>query len=153
MAIINKNTNLKHNIAGFTLVEIAIAIAILGVAMTTLIALQSRFVVNYIKDRELTRAVLVAQYIMTMIEVQKTDPEVGDTSGDLETLLEEHGYFDGKEGVETKEVFKNWKYEQTVSSIDIHQDMDKLRRVDLTIKWDDKSPDGQYKLSYFIKTK
>lgn len=142
----------KSHSPGFTLVEIAVAIAILGIAMTTLIALQSRLVVNYIKDRELTRAVLVAQYIMTMIEVQKNDPDIGSTSGSLETLLEEYDYLNDKSTTEEKKLFKNWTYEQTVASIDIHEDMDKLRRVDLTIKWD-KELDSQYQLTYFIKTK
>ena len=84
----------KTNEKGFTLIEISIAVLILGLALTTLIGLQTRVVDLYSYERNLTKAGLYAQYLMTHIELEKDPPEEGSIKESLSNRLTELGYFD-----------------------------------------------------------
>ncbi len=144
--------NKKNN--GFTLIEIAIAITILGLAMTTIIGLQTRYVNNYMVERDRTKAALIAQYIMTSIEVEKEPPEKGEKKESLNSVLKKIHYFenlDSKDKKQEKKYLRNWTLTKKVTSIDIHLIKDVLRRVDLKIKWG-KSEDSSFTLTYYIKT-
>jgi hypothetical protein len=106
---------------------------------------------NYIQERELTRAVLIAQYLMTAAEVADQNPELGSTQESLVPALEAAGYFDTEDNHAEKERLADWKVTQEVTPVDIHELEDVLRRIDLTIFWGDDTGDS-HRLSYFIKT-
>lgn len=134
---------------GFTLVEIAIAVAILGLALTTLIGLHTRLLNTYFNERNRTRAAFYAQYLMTMMEVQGSPPETGTNEGDLQGALEDEGFFDSDSLGDHKISVEGWQYNQTVTSVDLPLLEDALRRVDLSISWGE-GEDETYSLLYFI---
>src|SRR5262245_13558808 len=74
---------------GFTLVEIAVAVAILGLAMGILLALHGGYLSSAIKDKNLTQAALAAKQLMTLIEVNKSAPETGTVERNLIDELKE----------------------------------------------------------------
>ncbi len=144
----------EQNDKGFTLVEIAIAVAILGVALVTLVGLQTRMLDTYFIEKNRVKASLYAQYLMAMVEVQPEPPEVGNESRDLKDALEDAGYFD-KEGFErADQTIEGWRYTRQVvplglpvSGGDVMDDA--LRRVDIVIEWGP-SDDEEFDLTYFI---
>ena len=88
------NNSTNRATAGFTLIEIAVAIAILGLGLATLVALQTRYMATYETERNRTTAALAAEYILTKLENAKEVPELGGNGGDLKGLLETEGYYD-----------------------------------------------------------
>jgi type II secretory pathway pseudopilin PulG len=122
--------------AGFTLVEIAISVVILGTALITLVGLNSRILQNYTDDRQQLRAALYAQYLMTMIEVDTKLPDIGDNEADLRSALEQRGYF--RDATEQPNL-DGWRVQTAVSAFDLPAIavlpavMDALREVRLTV--------------------
>lgn len=134
---------------GFTLVEIAVAVAVLGLALTSLIGLQTRMLDTYYNEHRRIQASLYGQYLMTMIEAGPEVPEVETKEGKLRTLLDEKGYFDNEDSFGGKDPMKGWNYQMTVSSIDLPLLADALRRIDLSISWGE-GEDEQFALVYFM---
>jgi prepilin-type N-terminal cleavage/methylation domain-containing protein len=137
---------------GFTLVEIAVAIAILGIALTTLITMQTRNLDRYIHERSAMRAALYARYIMTFIEVDTKPPELGGDGGVLESKLDELGFFEAD--IDKSEALRSqiqgWTWKQEVQSIGFELLEDVLRRVDLTVSWGEGEPE-EFHLVYFAR--
>lgn len=136
--------------SGFTLIEVAIAVAILGVGLTTLITVQTRNVDRYLAESMNFSASLYARYIMTAIETSREPPETGSDEGKLEEKLDELGFFDGE--LESSEAIKQgisgWRYSEEVSSVGISPLEDVLRRVDLKVTWGGSESEGAH-LIYF----
>lgn len=80
---------------GFTLVEIAIAVAILGLAFSTLIGLHTKMIDTYSLERNRNIAALVGQYMLALIDVAPQPPEIGTNKGTLRNRLQDYGYFEG----------------------------------------------------------
>ncbi len=143
-----------HSSGGFTLVEIAVAVAILGVALVTLVGLHTRMLDTYFIERNRLQASLYAQYLMTMIEVEPDAPEPGSDQKSLLSKLRDAGYFDEDSFEQADESLKDWNYVMQVESIGLPLAVgdlaeDALRRVDLSIQWGP-SDDEQYTLTHFI---
>lgn len=136
-------------IRGFTLIEVAIAVAILGIGLTTLLSLQSRYIKNYQHEENLTQAALYAQYLMTMIEVNDTVPEPGTSDKPLAEALGGSGYFD-KDDLTAKESLKDWRAIQEVNSIDIDPVKDALRQISVSVSWDDQ-PGNRFTAVLFVR--
>jgi general secretion pathway protein I len=68
---------------GFTLLEVMVAIAILGIALLGLLGLQHQSMQSVIRAQQSTRASMLAQAVMTEAELERW-PDLGDTSGDFE---------------------------------------------------------------------
>jgi prepilin-type N-terminal cleavage/methylation domain-containing protein len=137
--------------AGFTLIEIAIAVAILGVGLTTLISLQTRYTEDYIYEKHLTQAALYAQFLMTMIEVSQEPPSLGSDSEDLESALNEHNFFGAgldEESQAAKDAIAGWKVTTEVSPLEIDQIDNLVNRIELTVSWSE-SPRDTFSLVYF----
>src|SRR3546814_4041500 len=103
--------------AGFTLIEILVAVAIVAIAMGAIIGGMARFVDNagYLRDK--TIAVWVAHNRLTEPELQKTWPDVGKTNGEIEMAG------------------ATWKW-----TLDIQKTQDShLDRVDIRVSGDRKS--------------
>jgi general secretion pathway protein I len=74
---------LRRHARGFTLLEVMVAIAILGIALLGLLGLQHQSMQSVIRAQQSTRASMLAQAVMTEAEIERW-PELGDTSGNFE---------------------------------------------------------------------
>lgn len=81
---------------GFTLIEVLVALAIVGYALIGLLGLQNRNLTLVGQDQNMTRATLLARMLITQMEVREKFPELGFTSGELE-----EGFFYEREVNET----------------------------------------------------
>lgn len=112
----------------------------------------------YIHEKNHLQASLVAQYLMTMIEIEDTPPELGDKSGALVDKLNDVGYFGDEARANEEHAFAAWEYQESVTKLEIpipvgkDEDQDLLRRIDLTIRWGT-GKDDKFSLLYFMKTK
>lgn len=141
--------------AGFTLVEIAVAVAILGVALVSLLGLHTRMMNTYINEKNRFQAALSLQYVSSILETQAEPPDIGFTSEKFETTLAELGFFDIDSTAE-RELFRfeGWEYERNVEGIGLPTDRkelaeDAIRKISMRVIWGP-SEDEQYALVYFV---
>ncbi|MCC6932693.1 MAG: prepilin-type N-terminal cleavage/methylation domain-containing protein [Deltaproteobacteria bacterium] len=152
----------KGNARGFTLVELAIAVAITGLSLVSLVALQTRIIANYSKENSLTRAVLYAQYLMAFVEIDAKTKEVESSGGNLLDALSKRDFFNDYDGSEAeRERIADWEYLLEVEKEDFglgdyivqflpdKKDIDIARRIRLTISWGSSSAE-QYTITYFV---
>jgi len=71
---------------GFTLLEVMIAIAILGTALAGLLGLHHQSMQSVIRAQDFTRASMLAQSVMTEAELERF-PELGTTDGDFQAAF------------------------------------------------------------------
>lgn len=71
---------------GFTLLEVMIAIAILGTALAGLLGLHHQSLQSIIRAQDMTRASMLAQAVMTEAELERF-PDLGTTSGDFQAAF------------------------------------------------------------------
>lgn len=69
--------------AGFTLLEVLVAVAVLGVALTSLLGLHVRNVDLIARDQRITEGTLLARALMTDVEAEPF-PDLGVVTGDFE---------------------------------------------------------------------
>ena len=67
----------------FTLIEVMVAIAILGIALLGLMGLHHQSIQSVIRAQQTTRAAMLAQAVMTQAELERF-PDLGSTRGDFE---------------------------------------------------------------------
>ncbi|MGH7836469.1 MAG: type IV pilus modification PilV family protein [Candidatus Binataceae bacterium] len=72
-------------VAAFTLLEVMLAIAVIGIALIALLALQHSDLRAVIRGQELTRAAMLAQALMSEAELERF-PAPGQTHGDFSQL-------------------------------------------------------------------
>jgi prepilin-type N-terminal cleavage/methylation domain-containing protein len=132
---------------GFTLLEITVAVAILGVGLTTLIAAQANLINRYLEEKRLFQASLYAQYLMTFIELDNNPPELGTKTDRLYSELNEHGYFKDLKNKNLRKEIKDWTVKKTVTPFDFLEYEDIMRRIDLEISWGNK--EGSYSIVYY----
>jgi len=68
---------------GFTLLEVMVAMAILGIALLGLLGLQHQSMQSVIRAQQSTRASMLAQAVMTEAELERF-PDLGYTRGDFQ---------------------------------------------------------------------
>ena len=137
---------------GFTLIEVAISIAILGVALTTLVSLQAGYLRNLTNDRNLVRAALVGQYLLAIVEADDNFPNPGKSEKELLPTLEKTGYFDENEEVAaSKPDYEGWRLRREVTNIGMPPVESALRRIVIEIIWGD-TQNESFELTYFIKS-
>ena len=71
--------------SGFTLIEVMIALAIVATALVALIGLHHQSLQSVIRGKDLTRAALLAQRIMSDSELERF-PAIGDRVGDFQSF-------------------------------------------------------------------
>jgi general secretion pathway protein I len=71
--------------AGFTLLEVLIAIAVLGIALLALLSLEHQDLQSVIRGQDISRAAMLAQALMTQAELERF-PQVGTTSGNFNQM-------------------------------------------------------------------
>jgi general secretion pathway protein I len=76
--------HLRRHAQAFTLLEVMVAIAILGIALLGLLGLQHQSMQSVIRAQQATRASMLAQAVMTEAEIERW-PDLGRSSGDFES--------------------------------------------------------------------
>jgi general secretion pathway protein I len=71
--------------SGFTLLEVMIAIAFIGIALIALLSLHHSNLQSVIRARDLTRAAMLAQALMSQAELERFPPP-GQSHGDFAQL-------------------------------------------------------------------
>ncbi|MGH7986066.1 MAG: type IV pilus modification PilV family protein [Candidatus Binataceae bacterium] len=71
--------------AAFTLLEVMIAVAFVGIAMLALLALHHQNLQSVVRAKNLTKAAMLAQGVMTEAEIQRF-PDLGTTKGDFSKM-------------------------------------------------------------------
>lgn len=96
---------------GFTLLEVMLAIAVLGIALAGLLGLQNQSLQTVLLGQETTQASLLAEALMTEVELEQFPP-VGVTRGEFERL------FPGQ--------YRNYKWQKTVVPSELFPDVRKV---------------------------
>jgi general secretion pathway protein I len=97
---------------GFTLLEVMVAMAILGIALLGLLSLHHQSVQSVIRAQQSTRASMLAQAVMTEAELERF-PDLGQTNGDFEAA------FPGE--------FPDYRWERDVAESGMFPDVRKVR--------------------------
>ena len=100
---------------GFTLLEVMIAVGVLGIAMLALLSLHHTNLESVMRGQELSRSAMLAQGLMTDAELERF-PLPGRTHGNFEKM------FPG--------VYPNYRWERDVLASDMFPD---IRKVQITI--------------------
>ena len=116
--------------AGFTLLEVMVALAIIAFACVGLLSLHARNLRNVARDQNLTRATLLGRELISQIQYQVL------TNG-LQDLGDSQGTFEGYPG---------YRWERQV----ISTGLDEMREVVVRVIWDERSPDA-CQLIYFVR--
>ena len=139
--------------AGFTLMEVAIAIVILSLSFSVLISFQVGLFSSYKREDYLEKASLYANYIMTTMEAAEEAPEPGTKEGDLESLLKKSGYLDEEVDETEMSYIRSFRYHRNVDSVNLEplEDVvleDILRHVELKLTW---GKENSLTVNYYIK--
>jgi type II secretion system protein I len=76
----------SRTVAAFTLLEVMIAVAFIGIALIALLSLHHTDLQSVIRGRELTRAAMLGQALMSQAELERFPPP-GKTRGDFGQLF------------------------------------------------------------------
>ena len=113
--------------AGFTLLEVLVALTIVAFAFVGLLGLHNRNLTVVGQDQDLTRATLLARQLITEMEVSEEFPELGTSTG-------EFGNYPG------------FRWDREVDETLLPD----VRRVRLRVIWDERIPNA-CELLYFIR--
>jgi general secretion pathway protein I len=115
---------------GFTLLEIMIALAIVSIALVTLLSLGNRSIAVHDRLEKITRATLLAQDKMTEVEVTSRQ-----TGKDLEN---EEGVFD--------KPFDGFRWRTTFTDTPLPS----IKQVTVTVLWGDEKRNQKVDLTSFV---
>jgi general secretion pathway protein I len=102
---------------GFTLLEVMVAIAILGIALLSLLSLHHQSMQSVIRAQQTTRASMLAQAVMTEAELERF-PDLGYTNGDFQAA------FPGE--------FPDFRWERVVEASGMFPD---VRKVQVKVRY------------------
>jgi type II secretion system protein I len=113
--------------AGFTLIEVLVALTIVAFAFVGLLGLHNRNLKLIGNDQDLTRATLLARQFITEMEVVEQWPDTGSSRGEFATA-------------------PGFAWERDVEETDLPT----VRRVVVRVIWDERNPNA-CELVYFIR--
>jgi len=116
--------------AGFTLVEVMVALAVIAFAFVGLLGLHGRNIKAIARDQGLTRATLLARELVSQIQFQVA-------TGGLQELGDSHGTFEGYPG---------FRWERVV----VPTELEEVRQVVVRVVWDERNPNA-CELVYFVR--
>jgi general secretion pathway protein I len=100
--------------AGFTLLEVMVAMAVLGIALLALLTLHHQSLQSVIHSRDISRAGMLCQTIMSQAELEQF-PQLGVTKGNFER------YFPGQ--------YPKFRWERDVLESGVFPDVRKVRVI------------------------
>jgi general secretion pathway protein I len=112
---------------GFTLIEVIVALTIVGVAFIGLLGLHNRNLAMIARDQDFTRATLLARQFITEMEVVEQWPETGTSRGEFPNA-------------------PGFAWERDVQDTELPT----VRRVVVRVIWDERQPNA-CELLYFIR--
>lgn len=98
--------------AGFTLIEVMVALAVVAIALVALLGLQHQTLQSVVRANEMTTAALLAQELMTQAELE-VFPPLGKTQGNFQDD------YPGR--------YRNFRWKREVESSAIFPDVRKVR--------------------------
>jgi type II secretion system protein I len=104
----------RNRSAGFTLIEVMFALAILGISLMGLLSLQHQGLQSIIRSQDMTQAAMLAQTVITQAEFDRFPP-IGRTGGTFEQM------FPGK--------YRNFRWQQAVTKSGLFPDVRKVTVV------------------------
>ncbi|HYK66220.1 MAG TPA: prepilin-type N-terminal cleavage/methylation domain-containing protein [Patescibacteria group bacterium] len=107
-------STLRRRARGFTLIEVMVAMAILGIALLGLLGLHHQSLQSVIRAQDATRASMLAQAVMTEAELERY-PDLGMTHGDFQAS------FPGE--------FPDFRWERLVSASGMFPDVRKVQVI------------------------
>jgi len=113
--------------AAFTLIEVIVALAIVAYAFVALLGLHNRNLAAVGRDQNLAIATLVARRLVTEMELVEKFPDLGSSSGEVES-------------------YPGFRWERQVDETT----QEDIRRVQLRVIWDERIPDA-CKILYYIR--
>ena len=116
--------------AGFTLLEVLVALAVIAFAFVGLLGLHARNIKLIARDQNLTRATLLARELISQIQFQVS-------SNGFQDLGDSSGTFEGYPG---------YRWERQVLSTGL----DEMREVVVRVIWDERNPSA-CELVYFVR--
>src|SRR5512139_4296244 len=123
-------TRVHTRAAGFTLLEVMVALAIIAFAVVGLLGLHARSIQIVARDQNLTRATLLARELVSQIQFQVM------TNG-LQDLGDSQGTFEGYPG---------YRWERQV----LPTGLDEMREVVVRVIFDEANP-AACELVYFVR--
>ncbi|HZR83060.1 MAG TPA: prepilin-type N-terminal cleavage/methylation domain-containing protein [Candidatus Binatia bacterium] len=108
-------TRARAGAAGFTLLEVVVAMAVLAIAFTAMLGLHVRSLKLAAREQQYTQALLLARTLLTDVELQQPVPPPGTSSGDFESR------FPGR--------YPGFLWQQTVNEIPIAEIREVIVRV------------------------
>ncbi|MGA7869415.1 MAG: prepilin-type N-terminal cleavage/methylation domain-containing protein [Candidatus Binatus sp.] len=105
-------SRLTRRAPAFTLLEVMVAIAILGIALLGLLGLHHQSIQSVIRAQQTTRASMLAQAVMTEAEIERF-PDLGLTRGNFEAS------FPGE--------FQDFRWQRDVEASGMFPDVRKVR--------------------------
>ncbi len=117
----------NSSIGGCTVIEILVAVAIMGISLVTIIGLQIKTIrLQQISNRTTTATLLAQEKLSeTMMEISGTSPSLYYDEGDFEENEEE--------------TYDDYRWEYTLSTLPM---VDNLYRIDLMVYWDPEEKEG-----------
>jgi general secretion pathway protein I len=116
--------------AGFTLLEVLVALTVIAFAFIGLLGLHGRNIKAVAHDQQLTRATLLAREMVSQMQFEVN-------SGGLQQLGDSHGTFEGYPG---------YRYERQV----LTTGLDEVREVIVRVVFDERNPSA-CELVYFVR--
>ena len=149
----------KHSQSGFTLVEVAIAIALLGMGLITLTGLATRLMNDTREEVNRIRASFFAQYIIELKLADRFNNNNNQnkqappsSSGSLYQKLSEVQYFDGIENNSELDYLKSWSYSFDIQQITLPFTTSNFEKYHLKITWGNDA-NQQFELETIKKSK
>jgi len=113
--------------AGFTLLEVMIALTVVAIAFVGLLGLHNRNLALVGRDQDMTQATLLARQFITEMELIEQFPDLGTSNGEFNNA-------------------PGFRWERDVTETPLPD----VREVHLRVIWDDRIPNA-CELIYFIR--
>lgn len=122
---------------GFTLIEVAIAVAILATGFATLTVIQGRSLDQSREEHNRLIGTLAAQFLLTHQLLQSRNLEnASDRSGDLVGELQQANYFDGTDRGPAERDFAGFGFQLSFAPINYGDIQSVLMKIESRVFWD-----------------
>lgn len=147
-----QNVNTLNRRDGFTLIEVAIALLVMAMSMTTILGLQSSAMRRAIHDRGMQQAMLVTRELFAEMEGSDVPLPVGDQNMTVPELVDVVAGSGSKDLSlqELKEASKNMEAHIIVDYFGAKPLDDKaMKRIDIEVAWSP-APEDRLRVVHFV---